>query len=42
LTVLDMKMNTPEVTAEKFVLNQPPGATVKTLGGCCAGCACGP
>jgi len=42
LTVLDMKMNMADVTAEKFVLNQPPGATVKTLGGCCAGCACSP
>lgn len=41
LTVLDMKINTPEVTPEKFVLNQPPGATVRTLSGCCAGCACG-
>ena len=42
LTVLDMKINTPEVTMEKFVLNQPPSATVKVLGGCCAGCVCGP
>lgn len=33
LTVLEMKINMPDVTAEKFVLNQPPGATVKTLGG---------
>jgi hypothetical protein len=32
LTVLEMKINTPEVTPEKFVLNQPPGATVKMLG----------
>jgi outer membrane lipoprotein-sorting protein len=32
LTVLDMKINTPEVTPEKFVLNQPPGATLRTLG----------
>jgi hypothetical protein len=41
LTVLDMKINTPEVTPEKFVLAQPPSATVKTLGGCCPGCPCG-
>jgi hypothetical protein len=41
LTVLEMKINTPDVTPEKFVLNQPPGATVRTLSGCCAGCACG-
>lgn len=40
LTVLDMKINTPDVTAEKFVLAQPPGATVKMLGNCCAGCPC--
>jgi len=40
LTVLDMKINTPEVTPEKFVLNQPPGATVKMLGACCPGCPC--
>lgn len=33
LTVLDMKINTPDVTPEKFVLNQPPNATVKILGG---------
>ncbi|HEX3682935.1 MAG TPA: hypothetical protein VHU83_10375 [Bryobacteraceae bacterium] len=33
LTVLDMKINTPDVTPEKFVLAQPPGATVKMLGG---------
>jgi outer membrane lipoprotein-sorting protein len=32
LTVLDMKINQPEVTAEKFVLNQPPNAKVKVLG----------
>ena len=31
LKVLDMKMNGPEVTAEKFVLVQPPNATVKIL-----------
>jgi outer membrane lipoprotein-sorting protein len=33
LTVLDMKINTQDVTPEKFVLNQPPGATVKRLSG---------
>lgn len=33
LTVLDAKINTPEMTPEKFVLAQPPGATVKMLGG---------
>lgn len=32
LTVIDVKVNTPDVTPEKFVLNQPPGATVKKLG----------
>jgi hypothetical protein len=32
LTVLNMKINTPEVTTEKFVLNQPPGYTLKVLG----------
>lgn len=32
LTVLDMKVNTPEVTAEKFVLNQPPNAILRTVG----------
>lgn len=42
LTVLDMKIDTPEVTAEKFVLNQPPGTQLRILGGCCAGCVCGP
>jgi outer membrane lipoprotein-sorting protein len=31
LTVMDLKLNTPEVTAEKFVLNPPPGAQVRTL-----------
>lgn len=42
LTVQEMKINTPEVTAEKFVLNQPPGSKLKVLGGCCAGCVCKP
>ncbi len=42
LSVQDMKINTPEVTPAKFVLNQPPGSKLKVLGGCCAGCACGP
>lgn len=32
LTVLDMKINTPEVTAEKFVLNQPAGSKLRILG----------
>jgi outer membrane lipoprotein-sorting protein len=31
LTVTNLKFNTPEVTAEKFLLNQPPGAKVKVL-----------
>jgi outer membrane lipoprotein-sorting protein len=31
LTVMDLKLNTPDVTAEKFVLNPPPGAQVRTL-----------
>ena len=31
LTVMDLKMNTPDMTAEKFVLNQPPNAKVRTL-----------
>lgn len=43
LTVIDMKINTPAVTEEKFVLNQPPNATVKMLAGaCCPGCPCRP
>lgn len=42
LTVLSLKINTPEVTPEKFVLNQPPNATVRTLTGCCPGCPCTP
>lgn len=39
LTVQDMKINTPDVTAAKFILTQPPGSQLKILG-CCAGCAC--
>jgi outer membrane lipoprotein-sorting protein len=31
LTVMDLKLNTPDVTAEKFVLNPPPGVQVRTL-----------
>lgn len=31
LKVTDMKMNTPEVTPEKFVLTQPPNAVLKVL-----------
>jgi hypothetical protein len=31
LNVLSIKMNTPEVTAEKFILPQPPGAEVRQL-----------
>lgn len=31
LTVIDMKFNTAEVNADKFVLKQPPGAQVKAL-----------
>jgi hypothetical protein len=31
LIVLSMKMNPPNVTADKFVLTQPPGATVRRL-----------
>lgn len=31
LTVMDLKLNTPEVTPEKFVLNPPPGAQIRTL-----------
>lgn len=31
LTVMDMKINTGEVTPEKLDLKQPPGAQVKTL-----------
>ena len=42
LTVVEMKINAPDVTPEKFVLSQPPGATVKMLGGCCPGCPCTP
>jgi hypothetical protein len=32
LSVQDMKINTPDVTPEKFVLNQPPNATLRTIG----------
>lgn len=43
ISVLDMKINTPQVTPEKFVLNQPPGSQLRSLGGpCCPGCSCGP
>ena len=31
LTVMDLKLNTPDVTAEKFVLNPAPGVQVRTL-----------
>ena len=31
LTVVEMKINTPDITADKFVLNQPPGAQVQQL-----------
>jgi hypothetical protein len=31
LLVLSMKMNSPNVTPDKFVLTQPPGATVRRL-----------
>jgi hypothetical protein len=31
LIVLSMKMNPPNVTPDKFVLTQPPGATVRRL-----------
>jgi outer membrane lipoprotein-sorting protein len=31
LTVTDIKFNTGDVTAEKFVLNQPPGSKVRVL-----------
>lgn len=31
LTVMDMKINTNDVTAEKLVLKQPPGAQLKTI-----------
>ncbi|MBV9762657.1 MAG: DUF4292 domain-containing protein [Acidobacteriaceae bacterium] len=40
LTVLEMKINAPDVTPEKFILNQPPGAVLKSLSPCCAGCTC--
>jgi hypothetical protein len=31
LTVMDLKLNTPDVSAEKFVLNPAPGVQVRTL-----------
>ncbi len=31
LHVTDLKINTPEITSEKFVLNAPPGAQIKHL-----------
>jgi hypothetical protein len=31
LTVTDLKINPPEVTADRFVLNQPPNAKVRVL-----------
>ena len=31
LTVTDLKINTPDTTADKFVLNQPPGVQVQQL-----------
>jgi outer membrane lipoprotein-sorting protein len=31
LNVIELKMNTPDVTAEKFVLNPPPNAKVRAL-----------
>jgi outer membrane lipoprotein-sorting protein len=31
LTVTDLKVNAPEVTADRFVLNQPPNAKVRVL-----------
>jgi hypothetical protein len=31
LTVTDLKINAPEVTADRFVLNQPPNAKVRVL-----------
>jgi len=31
LTVMDLKLNTPDVTAEKFVLNPPPGVQPRIL-----------
>jgi outer membrane lipoprotein-sorting protein len=31
LTVTELKINTADITAEKFVLNRPPGAQVKVL-----------
>jgi len=31
LTLMDLKLNTPEITPEKFVLNPPPGVQPRTL-----------
>lgn len=31
LTVMDLKLNTPDITAEKFVLNPPPGVQPRKL-----------
>ncbi len=31
LSILDMKINTPDVTADKFVLNQPPNTQLKVM-----------
>ena len=31
LTVTDLKINAPEVTADRFILNQPPNAKVRVL-----------
>lgn len=31
LSVLSMRINTPDITAEKFVLNQPPGSELQQL-----------
>jgi len=31
LNVHDLKINSPDVTAEKFILNQPPGTELQEL-----------
>lgn len=31
LTLIDMKINTPEITPDKFMLKQPPGAQLKII-----------
>jgi outer membrane lipoprotein-sorting protein len=31
LTVMDLKMNSPDITDQKFVLEKPPNAQVKVL-----------